>query len=194
MRLLYLVRRVGDGDGVTRHLRQMVERVLDRGGEVSLISSGSGEDPGLRGIDQRTVTTYFEGNTVYDDTVILNNEFKRAAREMGERHGFDLVHAHDWTTVAAGVVVSKRFDVPLVVSYESTENERGFGDSNSSMISHLEWEGGFESSHILALGENTRDSLVHDLGVPREKIRDIDTSRDCWTDEVIALYESLLSI
>jgi len=67
-----------------------------------------------------------------------------------------------------------------VVTFQSTENERGFEGDNAGVISELEWQGAFESQKAIATSEDTKNSLLFDLDVPEEKIDIIDPFSDNW--------------
>jgi len=80
-----------------------------------------------------------------------------------------------------------------VVTFQSTENERGFEGDNAGVISELEWQGAFESQKAIATSEDTKNSLLFDLDVPEEKIDIIDPFSDNWQQKkVLTSYRETL--
>lgn len=85
----------------------------------------------------------------------------------GER--FDVVHAHDWPTYAAGIVAARRGGIPLVAHVHSTEVERA-GDAASPAVVAEERRGMHAAARVITVSRVTRDVCVHAYGVPAWKI------------------------
>lgn len=165
--------------------------MVEEGGEAAVVSF---DDGSRYSIDDRVsvyrVDLHFDGDNLYNWSMMLNNRLKEKAREAFDAEP-DVIHVIDWTAIPGGVALSKKYDVPLVVTYQSTENERGFQGDHSQMISELEWDGAFEADLAVATSEDTKNSLLFDLDVPDEKVRVIDPYGPDWEQNVLREYKEL---
>jgi hypothetical protein len=119
--------------------------------------------------------------------MLRTSEFVRAAIRVAP---YDVIHAIDWETVPAGLVIARRLDRPLVVTFQSAEHNRGFASPESGLISEMEWCGAFHAAAVIATNDDTRDSLAFDLDVPADKLRTIDPFEANWAAEVRRVYET----
>lgn len=191
MKAVYITRKFEEGEASTEHAKSLAEALVDSGGKAAIVSF---DDGSYYTVDERVdvmrVDLPFEGDNLYNWSMMLNNELKRQAREAFDEEP-DIIHVVDWTTIPGGVALSKCFDVPLAVTYQSTENERGFRGEHAEMISELEWDGAFEADLVLATSEDTRNSLIFDLDVPEDKARFIDPYAPEWEKNVLRYYREL---
>ncbi len=192
MKVLLLSKEFRDGEDVSEHVKHLAEYLVEEGHEATIISF---EDGSYYSIDDRVevirVPVHFEGDNIYNWSMILNNELKKPAADLGEDE-FDLIHVHDWTTVSGGVTLAKRFEKPLVLTMHSTENIRGFNEDFSEMISELEWQGVYESDKVLTNGEDAKNSVLFDLDAPDEKVEVIDPYGEEWQQNVLNEYRKLV--
>ncbi|PNX47955.1 MAG: hypothetical protein BV459_03355 [Thermoplasmata archaeon M11B2D] len=85
---------------------------------------------------------------------------------------FDIVDAHDWLGIMAGMVVKKELNLPLIFHVHSTEVGRSIG-RGSHTIKDIEYEGGQVADCIITVSNAMADELLK-LGFPQDKIR------SCW--------------
>ncbi|MFB6245807.1 MAG: glycosyltransferase family 4 protein [Candidatus Nanohaloarchaea archaeon] len=191
MRIAVLSRQFGAGEPVSQYVEGLAGHLAERGHETCVFAFEDGSEvPGPEGVEVRRVPLHFDADNLYNWSMMLNNELKAAVVEWSSDE-IDLVFANDWATVPGGITLSRRLEVPLVVTVHSTENERGFGDETSGMISELEWEAGFEAEKVLAVGEDTRNSLMFDLDVPERKVELIDPFSEGWERRVEKICSDL---
>ena len=81
---------------------------------------------------------------------------------------YDIVVAHDWLSVIAGITVKKETGLPLAFHVHSTEKGRTLGNG-SSVVSNIELHGANAADLIVTVSYAMKDELVH-LGFPKEKI------------------------
>jgi len=90
-----------------------------------------------------------------------------AARIAGER--FDVIHAHDWMTFPAALVMQEQRGCPLVVHVHSLEHDRS-GAGADPRIEAIERLGLERAELVIAVSFYTR-ALIHQIhGIPLEKI------------------------
>ncbi len=85
---------------------------------------------------------------------------------------FDIVDAHDWLGIMAGMVAKKELNLPLIFHVHSTEVGRSVG-RGSHTIKDIEYEGGQVADCVITVSNAMADELLK-LGFPQNKIR------SCW--------------
>ena len=82
---------------------------------------------------------------------------------------FDLVVAHDWLSVIAGISIKKELGIPLVFHVHSNERGRTLGNG-SAVVSNIENRGGQMADRVITVSYAMQDELIQ-AGFPAEKIR-----------------------
>lgn len=195
MKILFLTRRFVDGDDISEYVKSLAEKSVEEDHEAFVLAFDDGE---YYSVDERVeverVPLHYEGDSLYSWSMMLNNEMKEKGREFFEEKDFDIIHANDWLTVPGATAIKKYSERPFILTLHSTENERGFSDPNSEVISELEWKGGYNAEKILVNRQSTYDSAVHDLDVPEEKIEVLNPLTEGWRSSVLKIYENLLNL
>jgi len=94
----------------------------------------------------------------------LINELVRS-----EDFKFDLVVAHDWLSIIAGISIRKELGIPLVFHVHSNERGRTLGNG-SAVVSNIENRGGQMADMVITVSYAMQDELIQ-AGFPAEKIR-----------------------
>ncbi len=91
--------------------------------------------------------------------------------ELVKKEGFkyDVLVAHDWLSVIAGVTAKRELGLPLVFHVHSTEKGRTLGNG-SEVVSSIEHRGGQMADLVITVSNAMKDELI-ELGFPKEKIR-----------------------
>ncbi len=95
--------------------------------------------------------------------------------------GFDVIDAHDWLGIMAGMIAKKELNTPLIFHVHSTEVGRSVG-RGSHTIKDIEYEGGQIADCVITVSNAMADELLK-LGFPQEKIR------PCWNGVDPAKYD-----
>lgn len=82
---------------------------------------------------------------------------------------FDLVVAHDWLSVIAGMTIKKELGIPLAFHVHSNERGRTLGNG-SGVVRNMESRGGQKADMIITVSYAMQDELIQ-AGFPAEKIR-----------------------
>ena len=83
---------------------------------------------------------------------------------------FDVVHAHDWLTMEAGMHAKKIANIPLIVHVHATEFDRSASDSGNPMIHEIEYQGLMMADRIFAVSNITKAIIVNKYNIPAEKV------------------------
>lgn len=192
MNVALLSREFRDGEAISEYCKSIAEYLVDNGHEADIVAF---DDGSYYSIDDRVnvkrVPLNFEGDNLYNWAMMLNNQIKGKVKDLCDQEDIDIIHANDWVTVPGGIALAQHLEVPLVVTMHSTENERGFDGEHSSMISELEWKGGFEAEKVFATKEDTKNSLLFDLDLPGDKVVLADPYSHDWLETILNIYRQL---
>jgi glycosyltransferase involved in cell wall biosynthesis len=110
--------------------------------------------------------------TPMDYALSLIDEVRRyglLAREIAMEEDYDVIHAHDWLSFAAGVEAKKVSGKPLVVHIHATEFDRTAGHPNQHIYEE-ERRGFHEADCIIAVSNRTKATVVEHYGIHPDKI------------------------
>ncbi len=103
--------------------------------------------------------------------------YAEAAGRIARRERFDVIHAHDWLTFAAGLEARRVSGKPLVAHVHATEFDRSGGIGNR-FVSDLERLGLESADRVVAVSRFTAGLVAERYGVPAERIRVVYNSID----------------
>lgn len=193
MNVIFLSKNLRDGDAVSEHLKSLSEFLVEEGHEATIISFDDGSYFKVdERVDVERFPLHFDGSNIFNWSMVMNNEMKGKAMEVIEEEEVDLIHASEWTAVPGAVTLSEHTGTPFVLTFHSTENQRGFGEEHSRMISEMEWQGAYNAEKVFSTDEDAKNSLLFDLDVPDEKIEVINPLNDGWRERVLKNYRELI--
>lgn len=194
MKILILSKEFRDGEAISEHIKAIAETLVYEKHEVTILSFDDGSYYSIdEKVEVKRAPLNFEGDNIYNWSMILNNELKREATNILQKEKeFDLIHANDWTTIPGGVTLSKHTGKPLILTLHSTENQRGFDGEQSEVISELEYQGVQEAQHILTPNEDAKNSVLFDLSAENSEVTVTDPYNDSWTKKVLKKYQEIL--
>lgn len=172
----YPPNRVG---GVAAHSEGLATELARRGHDVHVVTYGGEEGTSVE--EDVTVHRVAPARHDVDDVMewvqLLNHRMREEV--VGLDVDFDLVHAHDWTTVPVAVIAKELYRLPMVFTLHSTEQGRsGIHDEMSRMINDLEWYGTYEADAVITVGEEFREEVRENFGVPDGKLHYIPNGVD----------------
>lgn len=85
--------------------------------------------------------------------------------------GFDVIHAHDWTTFPAGLELKARTGRPLVVHVHITEFDKTGGDRADPTVFAIEQAGMRGADAVIAVSRLVEQRCVRQYGVDPGKVR-----------------------
>ncbi len=96
-------------------------------------------------------------------------EFGNIAAQYALTKDFDIIHAHDWMTMVAGMKIKALTGKPLVVHIHSLEIDRG-GENSRGPVFELEKRGMEAADVIMPVSDFTGNIIQKYYGIPAEKI------------------------
>lgn len=83
---------------------------------------------------------------------------------------FDVIHAHDWLTFKAAMLAKQQSGKPLIAHVHATEYDRSGGGFGNPLIREIEYSGLMMADQIIAVSNNTKNTLIREYDIPADKI------------------------
>jgi glycogen(starch) synthase len=114
-------------------------------------------------------------------TMAFNHAVIRAALQLAQSGGFDVIHAHDWLVAHAAVTLKEQLRLPLVSTIHATEAGRHQGwlphDLNRSIHSIEGWLVN-ESNRVIVCSHYMRWEVSRLLQVPHRRVEVVPNAVD----------------
>lgn len=91
------------------------------------------------------------------------------AATIARQQQFDVIHAHDWLTYAAGIAAKKVSGKPLVIHVHATEFDRS-GENVNQLVFDLERQGMLAADRVITVSNLTRNIVVNRYGIDPAKV------------------------
>lgn len=112
----------------------------------------------------------FNIDNLYGDDVIRKvHQFADITTAVSSTIDFDIIHAHDWMTMIAGIKIKQRTGKPLVMHIHSLEVDRS-GPDNRGWVYELEKKGMEYADLLIPVSNFTSDAIHKYYGISRKKI------------------------
>ena len=119
----------------------------------------------LKPMDARTGAIY--GKDLLDEM----HRFAAAVLELAREEEFDVIHAHDWTTIPAAIALKNASGKPLVVHVHITEFDKTGGEHADPEVYRIEREGFQAADRVIAISQLIKRRLVQQYHVDPAKVR-----------------------
>jgi glycosyltransferase involved in cell wall biosynthesis len=90
----------------------------------------------------------------------------------------DVIHAHDWLTMEAGVRAKELTDAPLIVHVHATEFDRCGNDNGNPLVHEIEYQGLMMADRIIAVSNITKSIIMQKYNIPEDKIEVVHNALD----------------
>lgn len=90
----------------------------------------------------------------------------------------DVIHAHDWLTMEAGVQAKKISNVPLIVHVHATEFDRSGNGTGNPLVHEIEYQGLMMADRIIAVSNITKNIIISKYGIPSDKVEVVHNAID----------------
>lgn len=99
--------------------------------------------------------------------------YAQVAKIIAQENDFDIIHAHDWLTNAAGIAAKEVSGKPLVIHVHATEFDRGGFDRTDSRVYTLEKAGMDAADRIITVSNLTKNIVINQYGINPEKVQTV---------------------
>ena len=96
---------------------------------------------------------------------------------MQHKDEFDVIHAHDWLTYAAGIAAKRVSGKPLVIHVHATEFDRS-GENVNSQVYDIERMGMLEADKVITVSNLTRNIVINKYGIDPKKVITVQNAVD----------------
>lgn len=90
----------------------------------------------------------------------------------------DVIHAHDWLTMEAGVRAKELTGAPLIVHVHATEFDRSGEQYGNPIVHEIEQEALLMADRIIAVSNITKSIIVQRYGIPAENVEVVHNAID----------------
>jgi len=125
---------------------------------------------GLRPYDDRRDLRLSNRSGYYGpDLISESRRYGKAAGSIAREHRFDVIHAHDWMTVFAGIEAKAVSGRPLLLHIHSLEFDRS-GENINQDIYDIERCGMEAADRVIAVSHYTRRAIIDRYGMDPAKV------------------------
>ncbi|MFT7034742.1 MAG: glycogen(starch) synthase [Cyclobacteriaceae bacterium] len=112
-------------------------------------------------------------NTVDSKVKAELDHFTKSVVQESNKLDFDVIYAHDWTAVSAGIEIKEKTNKPLVVHMHSLDFDRN-SKRNRSWVHDLEEESFKKSDAIISVSDYTSKVIIENYeGVKKKKVHTV---------------------
>ncbi len=115
--------------------------------------------------NEKSISEVYGGNLI--EEVFL---YALRVESLCSEDNFGIIHAHDWTTFPAAILLKKITGKPIIVHAHITEFDKSGGLSANQQVFEIEREGFMESDVIIAVSNFTKEKIVNHYGINPHKI------------------------
>ena len=109
---------------------------------------------------------------IYGENILQEVELyaRRIVKKFQNQH-FDVIHAHDWTTIRAAIELKKKTGIPIIFHVHITEFDKTGNQGGHPEIMKIEKEGFEQADIIVAVSNYVKHQLISKYNVNPQKIR-----------------------
>lgn len=108
----------------------------------------------------------------------LQDEYEEFVEQLIQTDQPDVIHAHDWLTLRAGMRAKQVSGAPLIAHVHATEFDRAGGGDGNPLIHEIERHGLLMADHIVAVSNATKRLIIERYDIPADKIEVIHNSAE----------------
>jgi len=97
------------------------------------------------------------------------SRYALVALSIADKFQYDVIHAHDWLTYAAGIAAKQISGKPLVIHVHATEFDRS-GENVNQVVYDIERSGMEAADRVITVSNFTRQIVIERYGIPAEKV------------------------
>lgn len=171
------------------HITHMkVTSAIDQDSTVLMQSGGTYDSISYQ------ITNLVNGSTEQRNLYQQVEFFAKCVGRMAYYGEYEVIHAHDWLTLRAGIEAKKVTGLPLIAHIHATEYDRSGGGHGNPLVREIEGVGLHMADHVFAISQRVKNILVEHYDIPANKISVAYNTMDVAAehiDENISTYHVL---
>lgn len=100
----------------------------------------------------------------------IQRDYVRFIENYIANHHPDVIHAHDWLTMEAGMRAKELSGAPLIVHVHATEFDRSGREAGNPIVHEIEYQGLMMADRIIAVSNLTKAIIIQKYQIPADKI------------------------
>ncbi len=108
----------------------------------------------------------------------IQNKYADFVENLVHKIQPQVIHAHDWLTMQAGIRAKQATGVPLIVHVHATEYDRSGELYGNPVVHDIEQQGLLMADRIIAVSNITKKLITEKYGIPAEKIEVVHNTID----------------
>ncbi|MDR1553703.1 MAG: glycosyltransferase family 4 protein [Prevotellaceae bacterium] len=112
------------------------------------------------------------------------------AATIAKNNAFDVIHAHDWLTYAAGIMAKRVSNKPLVIHVHATEFDRT-GENVNPNVFNIEKQGMEQADKVITVSNLTRNIVINKYGIDPKKVETVHNAVDFQGREEIEIKRNV---
>lgn len=106
------------------------------------------------------------GHTIFEEIM----RYQEIIKEIAKNENFDIIHAHDWMTIQAGMAAQAISNKPLLFHIHATEFDRTGGNGVNPHVYAIEKQGMEAADKVIAVSNFTKQKIINHYGINPDKI------------------------
>lgn len=108
----------------------------------------------------------------------VQKQYQKFVKNLIKTKNPSVVHAHDWLTMEAGMMVKKETGAPLIVHVHATEFDRSGEMYGNPLVHEIEQAGLLMADKIIAVSQITKQLIVDRYHIPADKVEVVHNALD----------------
>lgn len=108
----------------------------------------------------------------------LQQKYVSFVENLVDGNAPDVIHAHDWLTMEAGMRAKELTGAPLIVHVHATEFDRSGERFGNPLVHEIEQEALLMADRIIAVSRLTKDIIVQNYGIPEHMVEVVHNAID----------------
>ena len=105
-------------------------------------------------------------------------QYAEFVEDLVKRTNPQVIHAHDWLTMEAGIRAKQVAGIPLIVHVHATEYDRSGELYGNPLVHDIEQQGLLMADRIIAVSNITKKIIVERYNIPAEKVEVVHNTID----------------
>ena len=119
----------------------------------------------------------------------VQKRYVQFIEDFVERNDIDVIHAHDWLTMEAGVRAKELTNAPLIVHVHATEFDRSGELGGNPIVHEIEQQALLMADKIIAVSGITKAIIVQNYGIPADRVEVVHNAIDRHSFNSNYLYD-----